>query len=110
MKKAIRELVEAPNSVNAIVFSTHYLTASGLRELKALNCKVPDEVAIVSFDELAAFDLVDPAITSIIQPVKEIGNYAVEILVDEMENIGKVKAKKKILQTGLIIRKSCGTG
>ena len=109
MKGAIRKLVGAPNHVNAIVFSTHYLTASGLRELKAINCKVPDEVAIVSFDELGAFDLVDPAITSIIQPVKEIGNYAVEFLVDEMENNGKVKVKKKILETGLIIRKSCGT-
>ena len=110
MKGVIRELVGAPNHVDAIVFSTHYLTASGLRELKAINCKVPDEVAIVSFDELGAFDLVDPAITSIIQPVNEIGNYAVEFLVDEIENNGKVKAKKKILETGLIIRKSCGTG
>ncbi|RLD83541.1 MAG: LacI family transcriptional regulator [Bacteroidetes bacterium] len=109
MKGVIKELVGAPNHVDAIVFSTHYLTASGLRELKAINCKVPDEVAIVSFDELAAFDLVDPAITSVIQPVNEIGNYAVEILVDEIENKGKVKEKKKILETSLIIRKSCGT-
>jgi LacI family transcriptional regulator len=109
MKQAIRDLVEAPNSVDAIVFSTHYLTASGLRELKALNCKIPEEVAIVSFDELSAFDLIDPAITSITQPVDEIGNFAVEILVNEIENKGKVKEKKKILKTGLIIRKSCGT-
>ncbi len=109
MKRAIKELVEPPNHVDAIVFSTHYLTASGLRELKAINCKVPDEVAIVSFDELGAFDLVDPAITSITQPVNELGNYAVEFLVDEMENKEKVKVKKKILETHLIIRKSCGT-
>ena len=108
MKQAIRELMEAPNPVSAIVFSTHYLTASGLRELKALNYKVPDDVAIVSFDEMGAFDLVEPAITSITQPVNDIGNHAVQILVDEMEKNGTVNEKKKILETGLIVRNSCG--
>ena len=60
MNLAIEELLKFPNSVDAIVFSTHYLTAIGLRELKRFSIKVPDEVAIVSFDELSAFDLVDP--------------------------------------------------
>jgi len=108
MKGAIRELVGAPNHVDAIVFSTHYLTASGLRELRLLNCKVPDDVAIVSFDELSAFDLIDPAITAIIQPVNKLGNYAVEILLDEMEGRKTSKESKKILKTELVVRKSCG--
>ncbi len=109
IKGAIIDLITASKPVDAIVFSTHYLTASGLRELKVLKIKVPDEVAIVSFDELGAFDLVDPAITSIIQPVHEIGNDAVDILIDDIEKIGSVKEKKKIVKTGLMIRKSCGT-
>ncbi|RDY61128.1 LacI family DNA-binding transcriptional regulator [Flagellimonas nanhaiensis] len=103
----IKKLVESSSSVDAIVFSTHYLAAAGLRELKRLNVEVPKEVAVVSFDELNAFDLTDPPITSITQPASEIGRQAVDILMDKME--GKTNGSiERILETKLTIRKSCG--
>ncbi len=109
MKEAIGELIRFPNSVDSIVFSTHYLTALGLRELKNYGIKVPHEVAIVSFDELSAFDLVDPPITSLIQPVNKIGDFAVEILLDTIENRNSSVHKKKVLKTKFVIRRSCGS-
>ena len=109
MLQAIKELVQYPDKVDAIVFATHYLTSSGLRQLRSIHMDVPREIAIVSFDELSAFDLIDPAITAIIQPVEEIGNFAVEILLDEIEGRnGKVRIEK-VLETELLIRKSCGS-
>ena len=108
IKDAVSDLVKFPNSVDSIVFSTHYLTSVGLRELKKLNIKVPQEVAIVSFDELSAFDLVDPPITSVIQPVKEMGNTAVDILIEAIEGKNKGSEIKKTLESKLEIRKSCG--
>ena len=109
MNQAIKELCSFPNKVDSIVFSTHYLTALGLRALKGFNIKVPQEVAIVSFDELSSFDLVDPPITSIIQPVADIGNLALEILMNKIEGKGLITYDKRILDTKLEIRKSCGT-
>jgi len=109
MLQAIKELVQDPDKVDAIVFATHYLTSSGLRQLRCIHIDVPREIAIVSFDELSAFDLIDPAITAIIQPVEEIGNFAVEILLNEIEGRnGKVRIEK-VLETELLIRKSCGS-
>ena len=108
IKEALEELVRFPNSVDSIIFSTHYLTSLGLRELRRLNVKVPHEVAIVSFDELGAFDLVDPPITSIKQPGAEIGDYSVDILMDEIQGIKSGIDKTKMLDAFLIIRKSCG--
>lgn len=52
--------------------------------------------------------MIDPAITAIIQPVNKLGNYAVEILLDEMEGRKTSKESKKILKTELVVRKSCG--
>ena len=109
MKLAISELTQVPNRVDAIVFSTHYLTALGLRELKRNNIDVPGDVAIVSFDELSAFDLVEPPITSIIQPVNRIGDLAVEILLNSIDHRNNKTNKKMILETEIIIRKSCGS-
>ena len=108
MKKAIKDMVKGSNALDAIVFTTHYLAASGLRELKLLDIKVPNEVAIISFDELGAFDLVDPPITASKQPVDAIGNEAVEILVNEIENKNIKIENKRVLKTELLVRKSCG--
>ncbi len=109
MEMTIKDLLEFPNSVDSIVFSTHYLTAVGLRELKQLGVKVPGEVAIVSFDQLDAFDLVDPPITSIVQPVEDIGNLAAQVLIDKIEGESRESNFSRILDTELAVRKSCGT-
>lgn len=106
--EALGALVGLPNSVDAIIFSTHYLTSLGLRELRRLKVKVPQEIAIVSFDELGAFDLIDPPITAIVQPTEEIGDQAVDVLMDVIEGKNKI-TKKRLLDTTLIVRKSCGT-
>lgn len=108
MKLALTELVISPNRVDAIIFATHFLASSGFRELLNMDVKVPQDIAIISFDEFSAFDLVDPPITSVIQPVTEISDFAVEILVDEMEKKGIILEKNKILDTELMVRKSCG--
>lgn len=108
MKNVIKEMVSGLQGVDAIVFTTHYLAASGLRELKLLNIVVPNEVAIISFDELGAFDLVEPPITASKQPVDDIGNIAVEILINDIEKKNIKMENERVLQTNLLIRKSCG--
>ncbi|MEM9822275.1 MAG: LacI family DNA-binding transcriptional regulator [Bacteroidota bacterium] len=109
MKEAIKELWRFPNPVDAIVFTTHYLTALGLRELKHLNIKVPQEIAIVSFDELSAFDLVDPPITSVVQPVTEMGKVALESLMKKINGKNEKAIHEKTLDVKLVVRKSCGS-
>jgi LacI family transcriptional regulator len=109
MHKAIGELISLSNPVDAIVFSTHYLTAIGLRELKKIGINVPGDVAIVSFDEMSAFDLIDPPITSVIQPVTDIGNEAVDILIKKIASNNTIPYDKRILETKLVVRKSCGS-
>lgn len=108
MKTAINALVMRKNPVDAIIFSTHYLASQGLRVLKQMNIHVPKDVAIISFDELSAFDLVDPPITSVIQPIKDIGASAIEILL-EIINGDKTNSKQAlVLPTRIEVRGSCG--
>jgi LacI family transcriptional regulator len=107
MPKVINKMIKFPVSIEGIVFATHYLAAAGLRELKKLNVRIPMDVAIVSFGQMSDFDLVEPPITSVIQPTDEIGDKAVELLLSGMKNELPVD-KKIILQTNLVLRKSCG--
>ncbi|SFD12881.1 LacI family DNA-binding transcriptional regulator [Algibacter pectinivorans] len=108
IEKAIQSLVLGKNPIDAIVFSTHYLASQGLRLLKKLNISVPEKVAIVSFDELSAFDIVDPPITSVIQPINKIGCSVIDILLNKIEGISEQGTKGIVLETKLEIRQSCG--
>ena len=108
MLALIKPMVSATANIEGIVFATHFLAASGLRALKELQVRIPAEVALVSFGQMNAFDLVDPPVTSVVQPVDELGDRAVEIL---LENLGgEITAHRRvILNNRLEIRKSCGT-
>jgi LacI family transcriptional regulator len=103
----IKKMVQFPNSIDGIVFATHYLAATGLRELKKLNIRIPADVAIVSFGQMSAFDLIEPPITSIKLPSNEIGDKAVDILLQNIAEQSSVFQNVR-LNTELIERKSCG--
>lgn len=106
MLEQIKILVQS--GMDGIVFTTHFLAASGIRALKKLHLRVPADVALVSFGQMNAFDITEPPITSIVQPVDELGDRAVEIL---LQNLGGEISDHRciILNNKLEIRKSCGT-
>lgn len=108
MSQAIKSIVQVPTNVEGIVFSTHYLAAAGLRELNKLNIRIPLDVAIVSFGQMSAFDLTEPPITSVIQPTDQIGDQAVDILLQNMKEDSS-SLRNIRLDTEFVVRKSCGT-
>lgn len=83
------------NKPEAIMFAANYLGVYGLESIKNLNLSIPQDVAIVSFDDHEIFRLFSPAITSIQQPVEAIAKIAIQLL---MEQLGKVEVKEKTHQ------------
>lgn len=107
MVGAIDDLINSASPVDSIVFTTHFLTAFGLRELKARQIRVPEDIKIISYDQYSVFDLIEPAITAVTQPVLDIGDNAVDILLGKLKSRSTEKSQI-ILETGFITRKSCG--
>ncbi len=56
------------------------MTVGALRAMRDLGVKTPDDVALISFDELPYADVFSPQITSVVQPAAEIGRQAVRLL------------------------------
>lgn len=65
---------------DAIFTSNSLLTAGAFQAIRDSRLSVPKEVALVGFDETTWGALVDPPITIIAQPTKEIGSTAIELL------------------------------
>jgi DNA-binding LacI/PurR family transcriptional regulator len=68
---------------------------------------IPDEVALVGFDDMPWAEDLNPALTAVAQPSYEMGNQALELL---LKRISRPDApyRKIILQPQLIVRKSSG--
>lgn len=107
MSGAMDRLLELESPVDSIVFSTHFLTTSGLRALRARHIRVPDDVKIISYDEFSPFDLIDPPITIVTQPVMNMGDHAVDILLGKLKS-SSIESAQIVLETGFTVRKSCG--
>ena len=66
---------------------------------------VPDDVAVVGFDDSHAARLANPQLTSVRQPMEEIGRSLARLLLNEVRNPGH-RSASLIVPTELIIRES----
>ena len=101
-----KKLVTLRGKADAVVFSTNTLSILGLKELLKLGITVPDDLAVFCFDESESYDLFYCRVSFVKQPMKEIGEKAVKILLDHLSNSGKMKNSKVMLATQLIIGES----
>ncbi len=106
MRQAIVELTSDKKTCDAIFFATDTLSIRGLKNLVQLKVKVPEEVAVFSFDESEAFALFSCPITYYRQPLEEIGKRAANLLFEVMRDIKHVEQIS--LESKLFIGKSCG--
>ena len=105
INKALDILINKKNT-EAIIFTTNMLTIHGLYCLNAMNVKIPDDVAVVGFDENDVFNLFYSPVTYIKQPVDQIAEEAVNILVNKIKNGENERKSMVILEPELVIKKS----
>lgn len=103
---AMRRLL--PHKPDAVFAASDTMAFGALRALRGEGLAVPNDVALVGFDDLPTAAFSDPPLTTIRQPILRTGAEAVEILVDILTN-GPEPARHIVLATELIIRASCGS-
>ncbi|WP_423128414.1 LacI family DNA-binding transcriptional regulator [Gaoshiqia sp. Z1-71] len=103
----IREILEKENHIDALVFGTNYLGISGLEAITNLNLKIPEDLAIVCFDDHDLFRIHQPDITVVAQPIEEIAHTVINTLLENLQKDNEQATNKSItLSTNLIIRSS----
>ena len=78
-----------------------------MKRLNSLGCKVPKDISIIGFDNLAFDELLPTALTTVNQPKREMGRRALEILLEHIELPSAPKPRHEVFDTHLIIRDSC---
>ena len=83
------------------------VTIATLTALRGRGLEVPDDIALVAFDDFPWADLFHPRLTAISQPVDELGSQAVSMLLERLLN-PDLPPRHQRLDPALMHRESCG--
>jgi LacI family transcriptional regulator/LacI family repressor for deo operon, udp, cdd, tsx, nupC, and nupG len=102
--KHLLDLDEPPDALFAINDPT---AIEAMQVIKAKGLRIPADIAVVGFSNDYASALIEPGLTTVAQPVREIGRVAVQLLLEQMEReVADWKAVTRTLSTELIVRGS----
>ncbi|MGZ4162077.1 MAG: LacI family DNA-binding transcriptional regulator [Neobacillus sp.] len=105
-KQIANKIATLKNRPNAVFTGGDQVAAGIVLEAKRLGIKVPEELAVIGFDDQPIAEVTVPPLTTIRQPIQEIGRMAMDLLIDQLkENTGKGVSTIK-LPLKLIIRAS----
>ncbi|MFD7639411.1 LacI family DNA-binding transcriptional regulator [Kitasatospora sp. NPDC059795] len=98
---AMLRLLDQFPDVDAVFAASDAMAVGALRALRRLGRRVPDDVAVIGFDDSPAAATVRPGLTTVRQPVEDLGARAVELLRDPSPG------RSVVLPTHLVVRQSC---
>jgi LacI family transcriptional regulator len=97
-------LMSQPDPPDAIVTCNDNIAVGAYRAINELGLRIPDDVAVASFNDISAAQFLNPPLTTIHLPAEEIGETAVELLLERMS--GREMAKSVTLATQIVWRGS----
>lgn len=103
----VRAWAEQGRMPRALFCASDTMAMGALLALNEAGYAVPDEVALVGFDDLPAAQYTIPPLTTVRQPVYEKGQAAIDLLIDHIEN-AEPNPEHTELEPELVVRQSCG--
>jgi DNA-binding LacI/PurR family transcriptional regulator len=98
---ALEAIFDLPQPPTALLAQSDRTALVAIRWLKARGLRVPEDVSVVGFDGIDAGATSDPPLTTVAQPMKDIGRRAVEMILGDTREV-----RRETLPLELIVRAS----
>ncbi len=105
--RAVREILSTRRPPQAVACGNDEMTIGALSVLRAAKLRVPGEVAVTGFDDIASSRHLRPALTTVRQPMRDLGEQAVRLLLERVADPAAPR-RSVVLPTRTVIRHSCG--
>jgi DNA-binding LacI/PurR family transcriptional regulator len=102
-----QQLLALDEPPTAIFTIADTLALGALKALKESGRRVPEDMALASVDNIAVSELVEPGLTTVALPARQMGVEAMQMLQTLMDG-KKLAVEQKVLPSELVIRQSCG--
>lgn len=110
MENTVRErlqyLFQTDSMPRAIFSLNNKLTSLSIKYLRKLNLRIPEEVALIGFDDAEYFEYTKPSISAIDQPIDKLSQEAFRILHNQLINKQNTEVHQIVLPVDIIIRES----
>jgi len=103
--EAMRALLQLPKRPSAVVCANDLIALGAIEACREQGVSVPHEISITGFDDIPIAGLVDPPLTTIRNPIHEIGYHAGEALLEQIRT-GEPKRGVRLFSGELIVRAS----
>jgi len=104
-RRAMTELLERHPELDAVLAASDTTAAGALHALRAAGRRVPEDVAVIGFDDFPLAQRTEPPLTTVRQPLEQMGRAMVKLLLEEMEE-QSAAWRHVILRTELVVRQS----
>jgi LacI family transcriptional regulator len=103
---ATKALMDRMPDTDAIMYGSDLQAYGGLKMLREMGKKIPEDVAVLGFDDMPFSRISDPPLASVRQPMKKMGEVGAKLL---LEAVAKKKFPNKVvtLKSEIVLRKSC---
>ena len=92
----------------AIFAANNFLAIGMMRALRDAGVRVPEDISVVTFDDLPEAITIDPFFTVAAQPAYEMGQKATELLISRLDTEAPQEYREIVLPVEIIVRKSSG--
>jgi len=105
--QAMEDLLSLTIPVTATFVASDEVAAGALAALHQHKTRVPEDMAIVGFDDIPLASYLNPPLTTVRLPAYELGLQSARMLIDRIES-KEMSQSFRLLETALVVRESCG--
>jgi DNA-binding LacI/PurR family transcriptional regulator len=104
----MKEIVNEDVKPEALLICNNFMTLGAYRAIQDLGIRIPNDLAIVGYDDPDWASIANPPLTAIKQPAYDQGIHAARLIIERIKSRTHINPREIYLTPTLIIRKSCG--
>lgn len=107
---AVEKLCQSGVPFDAVFCGNDLIALGAMKALENRGLQVPQDTAVIGYDDITLASLVKPGLTTVRQPLRRMGQELIHLLLDEEHILdgARTSPKKVVLPTELVVRESCG--
>ncbi len=102
---AMMQLLANEQTCDAVFAASDLIAIGAMNAIQEKGMTIPDQIAVVGFDNIPMANFVSPALTTVLQDTKQAGELLVKTLIHLINN---EQVESQMLPGKLLIRRSCG--
>jgi len=107
--EAMKRLLSLPNPPTAVFARNDFTAIGAMRAISDAGLRIPDDIAIVGFDDIPMAARISPSLTTVRQPMRVEGQIATEMLLERIKSSKRISRRERVLDCELIVRESSGS-